>query len=76
MNMADILKKIGNILFKLKHLLFPSQVIAGLEIKDAALRFVQFQDDGSFKKESIPLEPGIIQDGRISDRGRFIKSLG
>ena len=70
------MKKIGNILFKLKHLLFPSQVIAGLEIKDAALRFVQFQDDGSFKKESIPLEPGIIQDGRISDRGRFIKSLG
>lgn len=64
-----------NILFKLKHLLFPGQIIAGLEIKDAALRLVRFQEDGSLKKAGVPLEPGIIEDGRISDRGRFIRSL-
>lgn len=69
------MKKIKNTLFRLKHLLFPSPIIAGLEIKDAALRLAQFQQDGALKKNSVPLEPGIIEDGRISDRGRLVRSL-
>lgn len=57
-------------------LLMPKEFIAGLEIKDAALRIARYQNDGSLKKASFVLEPGIIgEKGEIKDRARLLASL-
>lgn len=57
-----------------QRLIFPHEAIAGLEIKDAALRIARISD-GQLKKEGILLEPGIIEDGVIKDRMRLIGQL-
>ena len=60
----------------LRQLLVPHLNVSSLEIKDAALRIAQFQEDGSLKKESLVLEPGIIDEkGEIKDRARLLASL-
>lgn len=55
-------------------LLFPKENIAGLEIKDTALRIAQFQD-GLLKKAAVPLELDVIKDGWIKDKPRLIAGL-
>ena len=66
------------------NLLFPKENIAGLEIKDSVLRIAKFSpygrsreagQDGQFKKASLVLEPGIIEDGLIKDRVKFLEAL-
>lgn len=57
-----------------RKLLFPKTNIAGLEIKDTALRIAQFQD-GLLKKAAVTLEPDVIKDGRVKDKLRLIAAL-
>ena len=65
-----------NYLQVLRRLLIPRQNIAGLEIKDAALRLARFEEDGTLKKAALVLEPGIIdEDGEVKDQARFVNSL-
>ncbi|MBI4991746.1 MAG: pilus assembly protein PilM [Candidatus Harrisonbacteria bacterium] len=49
--------------------------IAGLEIKDVAIRICQLQNDGSLKKSAVILEPGIIENGRIKDKEKLAENL-
>jgi hypothetical protein len=55
-------------------LIWPSSSIAGLEIKDAAVRIVKFEN-GELKKAAVLLEPGVIESGRIVDRARLLESM-
>lgn len=55
-------------------LIWPAGSIAGLEIKDAAVRIAKFEN-GELKKAAVLLEPGVIEGGRIVDKGRLIESL-
>lgn len=55
-------------------LIFPHESIAGLEIKDSALRIAVISG-GVLKKEGVLLEPGIIEDGEIRDSARLISQL-
>ena len=64
----------NNLLIILKKLLLPPATVAGLEIKDTAIRIAQFQD-GEFKKAVVSLEPGVIDGGRIKNKDKFIESL-
>ena len=59
---------------KLKQLLWPKEVIAGLEIKDSAARLIQIEGD-TLKKAVISLEPGIIENGMVRDKNRLIQNL-
>ena len=56
-------------------LIRPASSIAGLEIKDVAIRICQLQDDGSFKKSAVVLEPGIIENGKVKDGAKVIENL-
>jgi len=48
--------------------------IGGLEISDTAVRFVE-RRGRAIKTASLKLPPGIITDGRLTDRGLFIEAL-
>ncbi len=69
--MNEQMKKMISVL---RRLFFPHEAIAGLEIKDAALRIARISD-GKLIKEGILLEPGIIEDGAIKDRSRLVAQL-
>lgn len=68
-------------------IILPQEEIAGIELKDFGIRIAQIKKippagrkKGAepvleFKKESILLEPGIIQDGLIRDKARLITQL-
>lgn len=71
MNIKPLLRKF---LLKLKNLLWPQVAIAGLEIKDVAIRIAQLQDN-SLKKAAVVLEPGIIEAGKIKDKKQLIVRL-
>ena len=66
---------VGNLfLKKVKKILQPAQNIAGLEIKDTAIRIAKLED-GVLKKSAFILEPGIIEDGQIKDSRRLVLAL-
>jgi hypothetical protein len=74
MNIKTPLKRF---LSKLKNLLLPQVAIAGMEIKDVALRIARLQE-GEFKKSAIVLEPGIIEAGKVKDKKQltvYLKKL-
>ncbi len=65
-------------------LILPKERIAGIELKDAGIRIAQIvnaagpaggQAPQEFRKESILLEPGIIEGGIIKDKARLIAQL-
>lgn len=58
----------------LKKILVPKVPVAGLELKDAAVRLIQF-DDGNLRKAAVMLEPGIIDNGKIKDRNKLASML-
>ena len=66
--------KLENIKLQFSRLIFPHEDVAGLEIKDAALRIAKISG-GKLIKEGVSLEPGIIEDGGIKDRARLISQL-
>ena len=70
--MNSILEKLKSVFHRL---IFPHEAIAGLEIKDAALRVAEISSGGVLKKEGLLLEPGIIEDGIIRDRTRLVSQL-
>ncbi|MDO8429959.1 MAG: hypothetical protein Q7S73_01160 [bacterium] len=55
-------------------LLQPKEEIAGLEIKDVAIRILRLEGN-QIRKASVTLEPGIIEDGKIKDRIKFVANL-
>jgi hypothetical protein len=55
-------------------LIWPASSIAGLEIKDAAVRIAKFENN-ELKKAAVLLEPGVIEGGRILDKDRLVESL-
>lgn len=59
---------------KINTVLNPAPPVGGLEISNSAIRFVQIKR-GKIKKVSLKLPPGIVVDGRISDRRLFIQAL-
>ncbi len=61
-------------LVSLKRLFNMEQVVAGLEIKEAAIRIAQYRDN-KLVKAAVLLEPGIIEDGEIRDRRKLVDNL-
>jgi hypothetical protein len=57
-----------------KKLMWSDSPIAGLEIKDAAIRIAQFDGD-IIKKSAVLLEPGVIEFGKVKDRERLTESF-
>lgn len=55
-------------------MLMSENPVAGLEIKDAAVRIAQF-DGNVLKKSAVLLEPGIIEGGKVRDRERLVNNL-
>ncbi len=53
----------------------PAPSIGGLEVSDLALRYL-ILEDGKPKQASVQLPPGVIVDGKITDREKLIASLG
>lgn len=66
--------KFGYYFYKLLSFLRAKQAIAGLEISDTVLRVASF-DKGKWAFSSVRLEPGVMDSGRIKDRGKFIYAL-
>src|SRR3989344_2062706 len=58
----------------LKKLVQPYGEIAGLEIRDSAVRIIQLRD-GNIRRAAVSLEPGVIEDGKVKDRNRFLAAL-
>lgn len=55
-------------------LLNPQPAIDGLAIGDVAIHFISLAE-GKFKRVSVSLEPGVIEDGKLSDKEKFLKAL-
>lgn len=75
----DFLNKMNGFFWQL---ILPQQEIAGIELKDSGIRIALIRRGGTakaptqeFKKESILLEPGIIEDGIIKDKVRLVAQL-
>lgn len=75
----DILSKLNDNFWKL---ILPDEDIAGIELKDSGIRIARIRNTGNsknpsqeFRKEGVPLEPGIIEDGIIKDKVRLIAQL-
>ncbi|MDE2001463.1 MAG: pilus assembly protein PilM [Patescibacteria group bacterium] len=52
----------------------PAHPIAGMEIKDAAIRVARIEK-GVLVRDGIALEPGIIEDGMVKDAARLEERL-
>lgn len=59
---------------KFLSLVQPKVAIGGLEISDTAVRFVEFKGN-ELRKFGISLNAGIIEDGKLKDRGGFLQAL-
>ena len=68
------MSKASALIKKITDALSPEFPVGGLEIADAFLRSVVSRDD-QLKPAYTRLMPGVIQDGVISDRERFLASL-
>ncbi len=66
--------KLENLKLQFSRLVFPHEAVAGLEIKDAAIRIAKISDGGLIK-DAVSLEPGIIEEGAIKDRARLVSQL-
>ena len=65
-----------NFLYKLVELLTPKALIGGLEVSDVAIRFLELGSGNKIvRQESIPLEAGVMRNGRVKDPARFLAAL-
>ncbi|MBU6141753.1 pilus assembly protein PilM [Patescibacteria group bacterium] len=55
-------------------MMLPKEPLVGLEFSDSSLRIGQIVKK-SLKKEGFLLEPGIIQEGVVKDKGRLVAQL-
>jgi len=68
--------KIIELTKKLIRKLNPTPPIGGLEIGDTVLRYLLLDDKGkSMKEVTLQLSAGIIVNGRIKDRSKFVAAL-
>ncbi len=49
-------------------------IIGGLGISDSAVRLI-YSDGKSWRLGGVRLEPGVLEDGKIKDRSRFVEAL-
>lgn len=59
---------------KISKLIQPMVSIGGLEVSDTALRFIEFKGK-ELRKFGVSLNSGIIEDGKLKDRGGFLQAL-
>ncbi|MDD5547769.1 MAG: pilus assembly protein PilM [Candidatus Pacebacteria bacterium] len=64
----------NSVLKKLLKLINPQPVIGGLSISEFSVNYVVLSD-GDFKKASISLAPGIIEDGKLKNGAKFAEAL-
>ena len=69
--MAFSFKKITELA---KNLILPKVNIAGLEIKEGSVRIAKLED-GKLKQAAIVLNPGIIENGKVSDSRKLAENL-
>ncbi len=70
-----VAKKIFSSISKFIKGLRALRTAGGLSVSDSALRYVRFLDDGTFKKASLRLPPGIVEDGKVKDKANLLKAL-
>lgn len=58
----------------MKSLFRPTVIIYGLEISSSAIHLVWLERN-KLKKESVALGPGIIKDGRLKNREKFLEAF-
>jgi hypothetical protein len=59
---------------KLLSLLRVQAIVAGLEVGDDVLRLA-YLDDNTWQLHATRLEPGVLENGKIKDRTRFLSTL-
>lgn len=55
-------------------LLKPQLSVGGLDVSDAAIRFVELQGS-TLQKMGVSLDPGVIEDGRLKNAEQFLQAL-
>ena len=59
---------------KIVNIINPQPVLAGLEISNSDLRFIKIKGDNLISV-SLKLPTGVMEDGKIKDKRKFIESL-
>lgn len=71
---------VASIWYNLSKIFVPTSAVAGLQITDSSLRYVELKPNGKstplvVADRSLRLPPGIMENGRIKDRGAFLAAL-